>query len=103
MKSKFGLSSNGWDIEKALRVTSRSPRKFISSCLEEFHKHGFKVGDEQRIRFWKDIWISNSIQVYRFPMLYRLAESKEKKKAFPLLEVLRVLLEQVGFLGISAS
>lgn len=50
IKSKFGLSPNGWDTKEALRVTFRSPWKFISSCLEEFHKHfSFKVGDGLRM------------------------------------------------------
>lgn len=74
-----GLCFNGWDTKVATRVAFRSPWKFISSCLQEFHKHvRFKVGDGLRIRFWEDIWVGNSTLVDWFPLLYRVAGSKNK-------------------------
>ena len=51
--------------------------KFLSSCIE-FVKHvQFKVGDGRRIRFCEDLWIGNSTLAERFPLLYRVVESKK--------------------------
>ena len=35
----------------------------------------FKVGNGARIRFWEDMWTRDSSLAYRFPLLYRKADS----------------------------
>ena len=37
----------------------------------------FEVGNDQRIKFWKDAWLKNTPLQVSFPSLFGLAESKE--------------------------
>ena len=37
----------------------------------------FVVGDDRRVRFWKDIWCGNSPIREAFPSLYALAVSQD--------------------------
>ena len=37
----------------------------------------FEVGNERRVRFWKDKWCGNEALCVSFPSLFALASSKE--------------------------
>ena len=52
--------------------------KVIQSGLKEFNNRvGFRVGNDRRVRFWKDRWCEEELLVVAFPMLFSIATDKE--------------------------
>ena len=75
---KFGKEGGGWN--------SREVREgYGVGFWKEIRKEGslllknasFVVGDDRRVRFWKDIWCGNSPIREAFPSLYALAVSQD--------------------------
>ena len=80
VKSKYGIRTNGWDTKGAARVTYRCPWKFISSVYDHYIKQVvFKVGKDNNIRFWEDVWVGDILLAQRFSVLYRMSNSHNEK------------------------
>ncbi|KAK9095318.1 hypothetical protein Scep_026787 [Stephania cephalantha] len=73
IKSRFGTDCNQWDSRNAYRASTRSPWKFISSCMDEF-RQGMKleVGNGKHIKFWEDVWRGRTRFSSDYPNLYAL-------------------------------
>ena len=68
IKSKFGIHPNQWDSRVVDRGTFRSPWKAISSIYGEFFQLvSFKVGNNNKIRFWEDKWLGDYTLKELFP------------------------------------
>ena len=56
-----------WDFGRKLgRISFAKKKKVV-----------FSVGDDRRVKFWKDKWCGNIALYDSFPSLYALAASKE--------------------------
>ncbi|KAM7513904.1 hypothetical protein LguiA_003487 [Lonicera macranthoides] len=77
IRSKYGLSDNGWDSKVVSSGTYRNPWKYISHGLESFLEHTkLEVGGGSTVRFWEDKWRGETTFDSLFPRLYRLSVNK---------------------------
>lgn len=78
IKSRYDVSANGWDANYALRCSSRSPWKDISSGYEMFlNGCVFEVGGGTRVKFWEDDWNRCGVLSEVFPRLFALSRKHE--------------------------
>ena len=74
IKSKYGMEEGGWWPCEAGNTTCRSPWKAIQGSLPVFLDHAkLKLGNGERIRFWKDAWRESVSFKVKYPKLFRLS------------------------------
>ncbi|RVX15151.1 Transposon TX1 uncharacterized 149 kDa protein [Vitis vinifera] len=55
--SIYETHSNGSDVNTLVRWSHHCPWKVITQVFQDFSKYTqFVIGDEERIRFWEDLW-----------------------------------------------
>ncbi|CBI18251.3 unnamed protein product, partial [Vitis vinifera] len=75
--SIYGSHSNGWDANTIVKWLHRCPWKAIAQVFQEFSKFTrFVVGDEERIRFWEDLWWGDQPLESQYPRLFRVVTDK---------------------------
>ncbi|RVW83963.1 hypothetical protein CK203_047351 [Vitis vinifera] len=95
--SIYGSHSNGWDANTIVKWLHRCPWKAIAQVFQEFSKFTrFVVGDEERIRFWEDLWWGDQPLESQYPRLFRQSIGFE-------IEDLEGLMRSLDCLHLSSS
>jgi hypothetical protein len=75
---KYGIQRGWWCLEEAQSTYGMSFWRYIRKNWGAFSNFvSYKVGDGLRIRFWHDIWCSDSALKCYFPEFFSLARNKE--------------------------
>ncbi|RVX20143.1 Transposon TX1 uncharacterized 149 kDa protein [Vitis vinifera] len=75
--SIYGSHFNGWDVNTLVRWSHRCPWKAIAQVFQEFSLFTrFVVGNEERIRFWEDLWWGDQPLGTQYPRLFRVVLDK---------------------------
>nr|CAN70181.1 hypothetical protein VITISV_000006 [Vitis vinifera] len=76
--SKYDLQEGGWCSKGVRDRYGVGVWKTIRNGWENFQSHScFIVGDDTRVKFWKDIWCENQSLEEAFPTLFNLSVNKE--------------------------
>ena len=74
----FGLEENGWSTKDPNRGKSYRLWAYIMKHKETFFKFSaFKLGNGNKIRFWKNNWCSVEPLAEKFPNLFSLSLNKD--------------------------
>jgi hypothetical protein len=65
--SKHGIRRGGWCLKEAQSTYGVSLWRYIRKNWRAFSNFVYKVGDGLCIRFWHDIWCSDSALKSSFP------------------------------------
>ena len=77
ISKKFGVERGWWSTRGVREGYGVGLWKEISKeGLLPLNNVSFSVGDDKRVRFWKDIWCGNMSLCEAFPSLFDLAVSK---------------------------
>lgn len=71
----MGGNENEWDTDRSLHRNRGSPR-FTIVKDSFFSNLKYRIGDESKIRFWKNPWIQSDYFFLIFPRLYSLCLKK---------------------------
>ncbi|RVW47872.1 Transposon TX1 uncharacterized 149 kDa protein [Vitis vinifera] len=75
--SIYGTHSNGWDVNTIVRWSHRCPWNAIVQVFQDFSKYTrFVVGDEEKNRFWEDLWWGDQPLGFQYPKLFKVVTDK---------------------------
>ena len=78
ISSKYDLQDGGWCSKGVRDCYGVGVWKAIRNGWESFHSHScFFVGDDTRVKFWKDLWCENQSLEEAFPTLFNLSVNKD--------------------------
>ncbi|KAJ9693622.1 hypothetical protein PVL29_009537 [Vitis rotundifolia] len=78
ISSKYDLQDGGWCSKGIRDRYGMGVWKAIRNGWENFRSHShFIVGDDIRVKFWKDLWCENHSLEEAFPTLFNLSVNKE--------------------------
>ena len=76
--SKYDLQDGGWCSKGVRDRYGVGVWKAIRNGWESFRSHSrFIVGDDTRVKFWKDLWCENQSLEEAFPTLFNLSVNKD--------------------------
>ncbi|RVW69835.1 putative ribonuclease H protein [Vitis vinifera] len=79
ISSKYDLQDGGWCSKGVRDRYGVGVWKAIRNGWESFRSHSrFIVGDDTRVKFWKDLWCENQSLEEAFPTLFNLSINKDR-------------------------